>query len=346
MIEEVRKILISWYRQNGRSLPWRETNDPYLIWLSEIILQQTRVSQGLPYYTSFVKTYPTVGDMAKASEQEVLRLWQGLGYYSRARNLHAAAKYVAYELNGVFPNTYLTLKELPGVGDYTASAIASAAFGEEKAVLDGNVFRVLSRLFLIRDDISANASRKVFSQMADELLDRNMPGTFNQAIMDFGALQCSPKPKCDTCPLEHLCMAKQDGCEATLPLKLKKIKRKHRYFHYFMIANTDGLYLKRRSEKDIWQGLFELPLIETESSKEPSFETVSKYFSGIQIKLEPLTFKKVHKLTHLDVHGLFYYVEPFAWRNTDAQFISWKDVNNYPLPRLIDEFLQNYRQPE
>lgn len=343
MIEEIRAILLSWYRENGRSLPWRATKDPYFIWLSEIILQQTRVNQGMPYYYAFTQSFPTVHALANASEQEVLRLWQGLGYYSRARNLHKAAKMVAFELNGEFPVSYDTIKQLSGVGDYTASAISSAAFGEAKAVLDGNVFRVLSRVFLIKDDISAGASRKVFAAMANELLDRDHPGDFNQAIMDFGALQCSPKPKCDGCPLNHLCLAHQQGVQHELPVKLKKLKRKKKYFHYYLISNQQGLYISKRTEKDIWQGLYELPMLETESSTPPTDAIVDARFDGLETRPSLLPFKKVHKLTHIDIHAFFYELAPFNWLNPSAQWISWGALNDYPLPRLIDEFLTDLR---
>lgn len=346
MIDEVRRILSDWYHQNGRSLPWRDTKDPYFIWLSEIILQQTRVNQGMPYYLAFVKAYPTITHLADANEQEVLRLWQGLGYYSRARNLHSAAKYVAYQLNGVFPKTYQTIKELSGVGDYTASAISSVAYGEEKAVLDGNVFRVLSRIFLIKDDISAGASRKVFLKVADELLNRESPGDHNQAIMDFGAMQCAPKPKCEICPMEHLCMARQQGLEKTLPVKLKKIKRTKRYFHYFLIGGGEGLYLNKRGEKDIWQGLFELPLIEAESGAHLEASDLVGKFGNRTEKPQILPFSKVHKLTHMDVNAFFYRLDFFDWESPSGVFVSWNELDHYPLPRLIDEFLEDYVRPQ
>lgn len=334
MIENLRDEILNWYKINGRSLPWRETKDPYKVWLSEIILQQTRVKQGMPYYEKFVSTYPNVVDLANASEQEVLKLWQGLGYYSRARNLHAAAKYVAFELGGVFPTTYAELIRLNGVGAYTAAAIASIAFNEPKAVLDGNVYRVLARLFNIDDDIAASASRAKFQNLADELLDKTDPSTFNQAIMDFGALQCAPKAICVTCTLQGLCKAQALGKVDVLPVKINKLKRKKRYFNYFLLIEDETILLKQRTEKDIWQNLYELPLIESQSKTVNDF---SQLLTGAEKPI--LISEKVHKLTHQDIITSFFSVKSIK---NDGEYmkVSLAELDKFPLPRLIDEFLQ------
>lgn len=330
---------MEWYRANGRELPWRGIDDPYKVWLSEIILQQTRVAQGMPYYLSFTKAFPTVAHLAKASEQEVLNLWQGLGYYSRARNLHAAAKYVANDLDGVFPNNYRDLLKLKGVGDYTASAIASIVFNEPKAVIDGNVFRVVSRLFLVEDNIADTRSKPVFAQIANELLDRERPGDFNQAIMDFGAMQCSPKPECGTCPLTKHCRAYELNSQRELPVKIKNLKRRKRYFHYFYLHHNSLIYLKRRSGKDIWKGLYELPLIETEGEAFPQGEMNDIGVDALNAPLPPV-FKKVHKLTHQDIIGIFYSLN--AEPSSDAyECIEFDQLEEYPVSRLTDEFFRN-----
>ncbi len=251
------KKLITWYLQNKRSMPWRETTDPYHIWLSEIMLQQTRVAQGLPYYLAFTKSFPTVFDLANASEDEVLKLWQGLGYYSRARNLHATAKYVANELQGEFPDNYKDLLQLKGVGDYTASAIASICFNEVVPVVDGNVYRVLSRHFGIDTPINSTKGIKEFKELAIELIDHEDPANYNQAIMEFGALQCKPKsPYCIVCPLNESCEALKTGKVDMLPVKLKKQKIKNRYFNYLIFSiNDQHTIIQQRTGNGIWKGL-------------------------------------------------------------------------------------------
>ena len=253
--------ILNWYAKNKRDLPWRHTNNPYFIWLSEVILQQTRVKQGLPYYEKFVETYPTVQELAEADEQNVLRLWQGLGYYSRARNLHAAAKFVHQELAGKFPENYQDLLKMKGVGQYTASAIASFAYNEKVAVVDGNVFRVLARVFGVDTDIASHRGAKEFGALASFLLPNNQTDEYNQGIMEFGALQCTPqKPNCMYCPMQSGCVAFQEGKQKELPVKIKKIKIKNRYFHYLIFEyQKDGatyLALKKRVGKDIWKVCF------------------------------------------------------------------------------------------
>ena len=336
MIENLRDELLVWYRINGRSLPWRETKDPYQVWLSEIILQQTRVNQGLPYYQKFLEHYPNVKSLAEANEQDVLNDWQGLGYYSRARNLIVAAKQIVNDYEGQFPDTYERIIKLKGVGKYTAAAISSIAFGERRAVLDGNVFRVLARIFNIDNDIAASSSRKIFQSKADELLCKENPADFNQAIMDFGAIQCTPKsPACVTCPLNQYCQALKKGRVSELPIKIKKLKRKTRYFHYFREAKTNFIYLKVRGPKDIWQGLMELPLIETQNEELMLTELNSILNTHHQPELE---FYKIHKLTHQDIHAKFYKI--LGEFNLPSNYIKVlpEELESKPVPRLIDEY--------
>lgn len=255
--------LLLWYPLHRRDLPWRETRSPYIIWLSEIILQQTRVAQGLPYFHAFIEKFPTVVDLAKAPEEEILRTWQGLGYYSRARNLHACARSIVNESNGEFPDNYAALLKLKGVGPYTAAAIASFAFKELVAVLDGNVFRVLARYFGLDMDISSPKGKKAFEKLANKLISKETPDQYNQAIMEFGALQCVPKkPDCNQCPISTGCHALKYDLVKTLPVNEKKVKIKSRYFLYFHIQIGDYTVVRKRKEKDIWQGLIDFPLEE------------------------------------------------------------------------------------
>jgi A/G-specific adenine glycosylase len=269
------KKIVEWYQENKRNLPWRETKDPYKIWLSEVILQQTRVAQGLPYYLTFVAKYPTVQELAHAPEQEVLRVWQGLGYYTRARNLHKCAKVIAESLNGKFPDNYEALKELPGVGDYTAAAIASISFYEPVAVVDGNVYRVLARLHGIETPINSPDGRKVFCTLANTLVSTVNPDLHNQAMMEFGATFCTPQnPKCEQCPFLNCCVAAQRRLQHLLPVKLKLKKAKNRYFDYLVFKKGKSLLMKKRVEKDIWHGLYDFPLLE--SKKPVSLKTLLK----------------------------------------------------------------------
>lgn len=259
--------VMDWYDRNKRDLPWRHTRDPYKIWLSEIILQQTRVAQGLPYYLAFAKQYATVKKLAAAPQDEVLRLWQGLGYYSRARNLHACAKKVVAEYNGKFPDTYVELLKLPGVGSYTAAAIASFAFNEPVAVVDGNVFRVLARVFGIEHDIASPAGKKFFFEKANELIHQEKPGVFNQAVMEFGALQCTPvNPSCKSCTLAWMCVANQQNLQTQLPVKLSRTKVRTRYLYYRVVRNGQQLLMRKRAAGDIWSGLYDFYLQEENKS--------------------------------------------------------------------------------
>jgi len=338
------KQLIYWYLQNKRDLPWRKTTNPYYIWLSEIILQQTRVNQGLAYYKKFIKTYPTIYDLAKANEDEVLKLWQGLGYYSRARNLHFSAKYIVNQLHGKFPNTYKNLLQLKGVGDYTASAIASICFDEPTAVVDGNVYRVLSRYFGIKTSINSTKGIKEFKQLAQELIDIKKPATFNQAIMEFGAIQCKPKnPDCDNCPLNTSCVALQKKLVKTLPVKDKKITIKKRYFNYLVIINSKNrIALTQRKHNDIWKGLYEFPLIETlnEIDLEYLLKT-DRYHQIINDKNVIISLYNtnsiIHKLSHQHIYCKFWVL------NTEQEIINsilLNDLEKHPVPVLIHNFIE------
>ena len=259
-------LIITWYNQNKRDLPWRNSQDPYLIWLSEIILQQTRVAQGLPYYVKFVRAYPTLAVLAAAEEEEVLRLWQGLGYYSRARNMLKCARLLTKAYNGAFPASFEELKKLPGVGPYTAAAIASLAFGIAVPSIDGNVYRVLARIFGLEADITGARAFREFYQLAADLMDEAQPGVFNQAVMDFGAGICSPKnPGCAGCIFQNRCVANSQGKQQMLPVKLGKVKKRTRHFNYVVIKAGNQLALRRRPGGDIWQGLYEFHLIEADT---------------------------------------------------------------------------------
>jgi A/G-specific adenine glycosylase len=340
------ELLIHWYNQHKRPLPWRDTNDPYKIWLSEIILQQTRVKQGLPYYLKFVEKYPTVFDLAAASEQEVLRLWQGLGYYSRARNLHYCSKAIVAAHGGIFPNSYSALLKLKGIGTYTAAAIASFAFAEVVPVVDGNVFRVLARHFGIHDDISKPSAKEVFLKKAGECIPQRRPAIFNQAIMEFGALHCTPQnPLCDDCVLKKSCIAFQQGNQRLLPVKGKKNSVQKRYFYYFVLSRKGKLLMKERGAKDIWQGLYDFFLIET---KRP--HNVAKLTNeNDEIRDLPLkTVSKVYKhvLSHQQLLARFIEieVEPDGLKSNlfaDSKYVfySQKQIAELPKPVLVSRYL-------
>ncbi|WP_158210084.1 A/G-specific adenine glycosylase [Myroides phaeus] len=335
--------LIAWYLQNKRYLPWRETKNPYAIWLSEIILQQTRVAQGLPYFEAFLTTYPTVFDLADAKEDDIMRLWQGLGYYSRARNLHATAKKIAYELNGVFPNNYKDLLTLKGVGDYTAAAIASIAFDQVVPVVDGNVFRVLARIYGITSDISASPTKKEFQILASELISPNEPATFNQAIMDFGAIQCTPKsPLCHSCPFTTDCVAFQTNQIENLPVKLGKVKVKKRYLDFFIfLDNNKKTLIEQRTQKDIWQQLYQFPIvdrfvdnkIDVHSQLQEMYPTI-KYENVTLLNTEHI----IHILSHQKLHIHFWLIN--TSKNIEKG-THWKDLNNFGFPIVIHNFINS-----
>ena len=337
-------ILIAWYLHNKRSLPWRETKDPYHIWLSEIMLQQTRVAQGLPYYEKFVSAFPTVHNLAEASEDTVLKLWQGLGYYSRARNLHATAEYISNDRDGIFPNTYEELLKLKGVGDYTASAIASICFNLPTAVVDGNVYRVLARFFNIDTPINSSEGVKTFKKLAQELLDPNNPGEFNQAIMEFGARQCAPQnPACTTCVLNDKCLAFQKKKVKELPVKIRKNAVKKRYFNYLVFISDDQkTILQQRVKRGIWQQLFEFPLIETDTlisiaelRKNDHFKELTRTQDVLDINLYNNT-PIIHKLSHRHLHTQFWILNIAP--HPKGGIPIWK-IQDYAGPGLICNFV-------
>jgi A/G-specific adenine glycosylase len=344
--------LLNWYPRHRRDLPWRHTRDPYAIWLSEVILQQTRVAQGLPYYLDFLASYPTVQDLAAAPEQEVLRHWQGLGYYSRARNMHHTAQQVVREFNGQFPATYAGLRQLKGVGPYTAAAIASFAFDEAVAVLDGNVFRVLARIFGLHSDIAAPASRKEFQALADLHLPPAHAAEFNQAIMEFGALQCTPlKPDCLFCPVQSQCWAFQHGQVALLPVKSKAKATRTRYFHYFVLRHGEQLYLKERPSSDIWQGLYDFALAETDAADMPAAE-VLRHVEALggalatgQVAEDRSAPTLRHVLSHQKLEARFHAIElaaalpTAALHDTGLRAYSTAEIEALPKPVLISNYL-------
>ncbi|MCA0131486.1 A/G-specific adenine glycosylase [Winogradskyella alexanderae] len=340
------KEITNWYSVNKRDLPWRNTKNPYNIWLSEIILQQTQVKQGLPYYERFVTKYPTVFDLAKASEEDVLKLWQGLGYYSRARNLHTTAKHIAYELDGVFPKNHKNILKLKGVGDYTASAIASIAFNESHAVVDGNVYRVLSRYFGIDTPINTSDGIKKFKALATDLINVNDPGNYNQAIMEFGARQCRPKnPDCNSCPLTNSCEAHRRNIVSELPVKLKKTKIKTRYINFLVCFDKKGRTLiEKRTKKGIWRNLYQFPMIESnESITAESFnKLVLKHSFLKNLKFDYSLYNekdKIHKLSHQHLFTKFWIIE---LDELPKDSISIKDLTDYPTPVLISNFIDEF----
>jgi len=341
--------VITWYKQNKRDLPWRNTTDPYIIWLSEIILQQTRVDQGMPYFHRFAEKFPTVSDFARAHEDEILKLWQGLGYYSRGRNMHHTAQMVMEEHAGYFPNKYDDLIKLKGIGEYTAAAISSFSANEAKAVVDGNVFRLLSRYFGIEEPINSSKAKKVFSDLANSEIDKLQPGLSNQAMMEFGSLQCRPKnPLCETCPLRLSCEAYHKNLIEKLPVKLKKTQVKNRYFNYIVAVEGNSVLFNKRGPNDIWQNLFEFPLIET---NEPS--------SALTI-LQSTAFKKLfgdnavfkgghgpvkHLLSHQRIHAQYVFIEGFDEHFKDEKQWFYTDIETleqFAMPKLIFGFLKNF----
>lgn len=338
--------LIDWYTVNKRSLPWRETTDPYLIWISEIILQQTRVAQGYDYFLRFIQRFPTVKLLAEAEEDEVLKFWQGLGYYSRARNLHAAAK----SISGDFPKTYAEVLALKGVGEYTAAAICSFAYGQPYAVVDGNVYRVLSRYLGIQTPIDSTEGKKLFTALAGEYLDKSNPATYNQAIMDFGAMQCTPSsPDCSLCPLSDGCVALADNLIGVLPVKQNKVKTTNRYFNYIYVRMGAYTFINKRSGNDIWKNLFELPLIETDSSLNeeelfalPEFQQL--FAVGEEPAIRRLCGNVKHVLSHRVIYTNFYEVIlPEESRSFSSyQKVPIADIDKYAVSRLIHSFLDKY----
>lgn len=345
----ISQILINWYHIHQRDLPWRHSTDPYKIWLSEIILQQTRVDQGMAYYYRFLDKFPTVEELAKADEQEVLRLWQGLGYYSRARNLHITAQIIYSDYKGLFPADFNLLIKLKGVGDYTAAAIASHAFGLAHAVVDGNVYRFLARYFLIEEPIDTNKGQKHFKKLANELLNKQNPGLYNQAIMEFGALQCKPKnPDCTVCPLRETCQAFAKKKVDNLPFKKGKTKVRNRYFNYFILQDFEGkIMLKQRIEKDVWQNLYDFPLIE--SAKPLDQKDLLKamanedFFDKHNDTIEEISPCQIHLLSHQKLHLRFIRLKNSELiEKENLKKYSSSQIDQLPLPRPIEHFLNAF----
>ncbi|OFY91959.1 MAG: A/G-specific adenine glycosylase [Bacteroidetes bacterium RIFCSPLOWO2_12_FULL_31_6] len=336
--------LIIWYQQNKRDLPWRKSKDAYLIWLSEIILQQTRVEQGLSYFNNFIEKYPNVVSLANASEKEVLNLWQGLGYYSRARNLHYTAKNITKNFNGVFPVNYNDILKLKGVGEYTAAAISSFASNLCYPVIDGNVYRVLSRIFGIEDPIDSTIGKKTYKNLAASLIDKKNPGIYNQAIMEFGALQCKPKnPACENCPFMLECYAFKNNAIHLLPFKEKKIKQRNRYFNYLVLINKNKIYLNKRKENDIWESLYDFPLIETQQSVQSFDELMSiNYNIPHSIHLIKKSKEYLHILSHQKIYATFWLVSGKFQNKLTASYVKCSifEINNYPVPKLIENYLK------
>ncbi|MGE4308542.1 A/G-specific adenine glycosylase [Bacteroides sp.] len=346
MEKEFARLLIEWYHEHKRDLPWRNTNDPYLIWISEIILQQTRVAQGYAYYQRFIERFPNLESLAAAEENEVLKYWQGLGYYSRARNLHQAA----ISVNGVFPVKYEDILKLKGVGIYTAAAICSFAYNQPHAVVDGNVYRVLSRFFGVNEPIDSGKGKKIFASLAHDLLDKVQPALYNQAIMDFGALQCTPlSPDCTVCPFKNRCFAFNHNMVSSLPIKQNKTKTSERFFYYLLIRDNGNIYLNKRTENDIWKNLYELPLIESNTAlavddfiRKQEFASIFKENSVVNVRL---LNKTKHVLSHRIIYADFYELEA---QDIKMDFLSkytrlnMADLELYPVSRLMHNFFENF----
>ena len=344
-------LIIFWYKENLRLLPWRETKDPYLIWVSEIILQQTRVAQGLPYYNKFTITFPTINDLANANEQEVLSIWQGLGYYSRARNMHKCAQAVVVNHNGYFPKSFSQLLKLPGIGPYTAAAIASLAYNMPTPVVDGNVYRVLARVFGLENNIADAKSFKVFYSLSEELIDHNQPGNYNQGVMELGATVCLPQnPKCDICPIEESCLARQNKTQSDFPVKIKKIKRTSRYFTYLVVEIDGKLAMSERTQKDIWKGMYEFYLIEnkTHTSLDDLENDLLKNLLGsgaVFIKEQQMP---KHILSHQTLYSSFLYlklspkINVINWlKEKELVLYSLEEIVRLPKPVLITNYLNS-----
>lgn len=331
-------------------MPWKGEKNPYYIWLSEIILQQTRVEQGLPYFLKFKKKYPVIQDLANAAEDEVMKLWEGLGYYSRARNLHFTAKYISNELNGIFPKAYDDILKLKGVGTYTAAAISSFAYDLPHAVVDGNVYRVLSRYFGIETPIDSTEGKKLFFALANNLLPNDKAADFNQAIMDFGATHCTPKkPNCSSCLLKNNCIGFGMQKNDILPVKSKKIKKRERFFNYLLINYDKNVFLQKRIEKDIWQDLYQFPMLETDKMVDAMTLEENGIWNSLlkQAKEKPIiskTFKQI--LTHQKIWAVFYEIElqtPISddfMKELQLLMIERKDISNFAFPKVIDLFLK------
>jgi len=342
------KSILAWYKVNKRDLPWRNTGNPYFIWLSEVILQQTRVDQGLPYYRRFVKAFPTARKLAEAKEEEVLKLWQGLGYYSRARNLHHAAKEIVKKHKGKFPATYEDIRALKGVGDYTAAAIASFAFNLPYATVDGNVYRLLSRYHGIRTPVNSSKAKKEFTAAAQELMGNSAPQDFNQAMMEFGSRQCKPSnPDCENCPLVTSCMAYEKKLVKKLPVKNKNRKPTPRYFHYLHIEQGSFTWIRKRTDTDIWKNLYEFPMMETKKKMtERTLYSDKKWLALVPRDAILLNAKTtfIHQLSHQTIYATFHRLklkDKSKFGMKGAKRIRQKDIGRLPVHRLVDKYLES-----
>ncbi len=350
-MKTVGQRLMKWFKQNKRELPWRNSTDPYFIWLSEIILQQTRVQQGLPYFRRFIDEYPTVKQLANASQDKVFKLWQGLGYYRRAENMIKTARIVATEFNGVFPKTSGELKRLPGIGEYTAAAIASIAYGEKVAVVDGNVYRVLARLFGIKTVIQTTQSKKEFSSVMLSLMEDFYPGTFNEAVMEFGALHCVPQnPDCNGCILNDRCFAYMHNQVQELPVVKTKKKKKKLFIYYFVVEWNNHLMLNHRKKNEIWKELYDFPSAEydSEQTDEVILKTIKELnFITPQTVTITTPFSRVykHQLTHIDVFAQFIRIssnkKPILKRHQNLYLVPRNKVTEYAVSRLVDRYLDD-----
>lgn len=344
----ISKTLISWYAQNKRELPWRNITEPYKIWISEIILQQTRVNQGMSYYLRFIERFPTISELANAEEDEVLKYWQGLGYYSRARNLHKAAKQIQTNFNCIFPTQHADILKLAGIGDYTAAAICSFAYNQPFAVVDGNVYRVLSRLFGIETPIDSTLGKKEFATLAQKLLSNTEPGTHNQAIMEFGALQCVPSsPDCGNCPLNNSCQAYKFNLISLLPIKTQKTKVTNRYFNYLFIDFYGNTYLQKRTAKDVWQNLYEFPLIESDHLLNSSELISTEYFKNLvngipEIEIVKTTNPMKHILSHRVIYAQFISIRISELNKNLSCFstVQISEIDKFAVSRLMELFLE------
>jgi|APHig6443717497_1056834.scaffolds.fasta_scaffold25668_1 A/G-specific adenine glycosylase len=340
------KKILSEYGFIKRDLPWRTNTTIYNTWISEIILQQTRVNQGINFYYRFIERFPNIEALAIANEEDVLKMWQGLGYYSRARNLHSAAKQIFFEMNGVFPSSFSELKKLKGVGKYTAAAIASICFNEPVAAIDGNVLRVLARYFGIETPINSSDGEKIFSSLAAKVLDNDEPGTFNQAMMEFGALKCTPKkPLCFECSLQSSCFAFTKGMAAVLPVKTKKGTVRDRFLNYIVLEYNDFLFFNKRTKNDIWKNLYDFPLIETTTNILPEQFINSNQWNDLfkheEVTLKNISDEIIHILSHQKIHARFYYLTIKTEKNFITQFnmINKLNIFELPLPKIIDNYI-------
>lgn len=344
---DFKSLIIAWFRINKRELPWRETSDPYRIWVSEVILQQTRVAQGISYYLKFTEEFPDIFKLAAADEDRVMKVWQGLGYYTRARNLQKGAKYVVEKFYGNLPSAYDELLTIPGIGPYSAGAIASFAFKQPVPAIDGNVYRVIARVFGVFASPFTSKGKSSFRELLMELMDQKNPDVFNQALLDFGAIQCTPKgPKCETCPFSQYCYALRNNIIGSLPVKEKKLVAKNRYFVYIMVKRGELTLISKRKAKDIWHSLYEFPKIESDENLDidmvMSLQEWKKLFKGIIVKVVHVSPDVKHVLSHQVIHARFVIVEVNRISENlkeNYTVVNINQLDNYSVPVLIDSYL-------